>query len=87
MERFCQGIFVRPEIAAGRLIHLFPDWLPSVVEVSLVFRSRRELSPIVRAFVDYMKEVSRPGFLWMDAPLSSETSGSGNRKAVVGAQL
>jgi LysR family transcriptional regulator for bpeEF and oprC len=63
------GYICAPEIAAGRLVHLFPDWWPASVEVSLVFPSRRELSPIVRAFVDYMKEVSRPGFLWMNDPL------------------
>ena len=63
------GYLCAPEIAAGRLVHLFPDWSPSAMEVSLVFPSRRELSPIVRAFVDYMKEVSGPGCLWMDDPL------------------
>ena len=38
--------------------------------VSLVFPSQRELSPIVRAFVEYMKEVSHPGCLWMRDPLA-----------------
>lgn len=65
------GYICGPEIAAGRLTHLFPDWSPSRVEVSLVFPSRRELSPVVRVFVDYMKEVSRPGCLWMNDPLIS----------------
>jgi DNA-binding transcriptional LysR family regulator len=65
------GYICAPEIAAGRLVYLFPDWSPSAIEVSLVFPSRRELSPIVRAFVDYMKESSRPGTLWMDDPLAA----------------
>lgn len=64
------GYICAPEIAAGRLVHLFPDWSPSAVDVSLVFPSRRELSPVVRAFVEYMKEVSGPGCLWMDDPLA-----------------
>jgi LysR family transcriptional regulator for bpeEF and oprC len=64
------GYICAPEIAAGRLVYLFPDWSPSAIEVSLVFPSRRELSPVVRAFVDYMKESSRPGILWMDDPLA-----------------
>ena len=64
------GYICAPEIAAGRLVRLFPDWSPPAVEVSLVFPSRRELSPTVRAFVDYMKEVSRPGRLWMDDPMA-----------------
>ena len=63
------GYICAPQIAAGRLVHLFPDWSPPAVEVSLVFPSRRELSPVVRAFVDYMKEVSGPGILWMKNPL------------------
>ena len=68
------GYICAPQIMKGRLVHLFPDWSPPAVEVSLVFPSRRELSPVVRAFVDYMKEVSRPGILWMKDPLAMETA-------------
>jgi DNA-binding transcriptional LysR family regulator len=63
------GYLCAPEIAADRLVRLFPDWSPPPVEVNLVFPSRRELSPAVRAFVDYMKEVSTPGVLWLCDPL------------------
>ena len=59
------GYICGPEIAAGRLVHLFPEWLITSVEVNLVFPSRRELAPAVRAFVDYMKEVNRSGSMWM----------------------
>ena len=59
------GYICGPEIAAGRLVHLFPEWSIAPIEVSLVFPSRRELAPAVRAFVDYMKEVNRSGSLWM----------------------
>jgi DNA-binding transcriptional LysR family regulator len=52
-----------------RLVRLLPDWSPPAVEVNIVFPSRRELSPAVRAFVDYMKEVSRPGVSWMSDAL------------------
>lgn len=68
------GYLCAPLIAAGRLVRLLPDWSTSPVEVSLVFPSRHELSPIVRAFVDYMKEVSRPGSLWMNDPLAPDTT-------------
>ncbi|MET3896298.1 LysR family transcriptional regulator for bpeEF and oprC [Devosia sp. UYZn731] len=64
------GYICAPQIAAGQLVDVFPDWSPPPVEVNLVFPSRRELSPVVRAFVDYMKQVSRPGTLWMDDPLA-----------------
>ena len=64
------GYLCGPEIAAGRLVRLFPDWRPSPVDVSIIFPSRRELAPAVRAFADYMKEVSRRGQLWLDDPLA-----------------
>ncbi len=57
------GYICGPEIAAGRLVHLFPEWSIASIEVNLVFPSRRELAPAVRVFVDYMKEVNRSGSL------------------------
>ena len=65
------GYICAPQIAAGRLVHLFPEWSPPAVEVNLVFPSRRELSPVVRAFVDYMKSVTGPGILWMKDPMAA----------------
>lgn len=64
------GYLCAPEIDAGRLVRLLPEWSSPPVEVSIVFPSRRELAPAVRVFVDYMKEVSLPGLLWMNDPLS-----------------
>ena len=65
------GYICAPQIVAGGLVHLFPEWSPPPVEVNLVFPSRRELSPVVRAFVDFMKQVSGPGSLWMKDPLAA----------------
>lgn len=73
------GYVCAPEIGLGRLLHLFPQWSPPPVAVSLVFPSRRELSPVVRAFVDYMKETSRPGHLWLDDPLASSHASTSGR--------
>lgn len=53
-----------PAVSNGSLVHLLPEWSPPSVEVSLVFPSGRDLSPVVRAFADFMREVSRPGKLW-----------------------
>ena len=53
-----------PDIADGRLVRLLPEWSLPPVEVSLVFPSRRELSPAVRALTEFLKEISRPGELW-----------------------
>jgi len=55
-----------PEIAAGRLVQLLSDWAAPPVGCALVFLSKRELAPAVRAFVDYMKEVNPPGRHWLD---------------------
>ena len=66
------GYLCAPEIAAGRLVRLFPDWKLDPVDVSLVYRSRRDLSPAVRAFVDFMRAASRPGELWQDDPLDAQ---------------
>ena len=55
----CSGYLCAPAIAAGQLVRLFPGWSLDPVEVNLVFPSRRDLSPAVRAFVDFMKDSSR----------------------------
>jgi DNA-binding transcriptional LysR family regulator len=67
------GYLCAPEIAAGRLARLFPEWTLDPVDVSIVYPSRRDLSPVVRAFVDFMKEVSKPGELWQDDSLARTT--------------
>jgi len=60
------GYLCAPEIAAGRLVRLFPDWSLDPVEVHLAFPSGRDLSPAARAFVDFMKQASKPGAPWRD---------------------
>ncbi len=63
------GYLCAPGLADGSLVHLLPEWNLPPIEISLVFPSRRELSPAVRAFADFMKEISRPGELWQNEPL------------------
>ena len=55
-----------PDIAEGALVNLLPGWSPQPVDVSLVFPSKRELAPAVRAFVDFMKKENGPGVVWSD---------------------
>ena len=45
------------EIADGRVIRVLPEWTLPAVPLSLVFPSRRELAPSVRAFADFMQEL------------------------------
>ncbi|WP_207476143.1 LysR family transcriptional regulator [Arenibaculum pallidiluteum] len=63
------GYLCAPDIAAGRLVRLMPEWRPQPVEVHAVFPSNRELSATVRAFVDFLKQSSAPGRSWQDDPL------------------
>lgn len=65
------GYLCAPEIASGRLLRLFPECAIPPVEVSLVFPSKRELAPAVRAFVEFLKEVTKPGELWLCDPLAA----------------
>ncbi|MGA0601379.1 LysR family transcriptional regulator [Caulobacter sp. KR2-114] len=43
-----------PDIAAGRLARVFPDWGTEAGIVHLVFTTRRGLPPAVRAFIDHL---------------------------------
>lgn len=60
-----------PDIEEGRLVHLLPEWTSSPVVVNLVFPSRRELTPSVRAFVDYLKASNPPGLHWQNNAIPS----------------
>jgi DNA-binding transcriptional LysR family regulator len=55
-----------PLIREGRLVRVLPEWSLPPMEVSLVFPSRRELAPTVRAFIDFMKEFSPPTIFWQE---------------------
>lgn len=60
-----------PDIAAGRLVQLLPAWTVPPIAVNMLFPSKRELAPVVRAFVDYMKEANPPGLHWQNNELPS----------------
>jgi LysR family transcriptional regulator, regulator for bpeEF and oprC len=60
-----------PDIKTGTLVHVLPDWISPPVDVSLLFPSKRELSPVVRAFVEFMKNANGPDAVWRDHPLPS----------------
>ena len=53
-----------PDIQARRLVPVLPDWTAPAVGVHMVFPSKRELAPAVRAFVDFMKAANPPGLHW-----------------------
>ncbi|UOM33525.1 LysR substrate-binding domain-containing protein [Acuticoccus sp. I52.16.1] len=47
-------IFIWEDVAAGRLVHVLPEWRPRAGIVHAVFPSRRGLLPSVRALVDFL---------------------------------
>jgi DNA-binding transcriptional LysR family regulator len=57
------------DIEAGRLVRLFPQWRMPPVEVNVVFPSNRELSPTVRAFVEFLRGASTPDAGWQSDPV------------------
>jgi len=61
------------DIEAGRLVRLFPEWRLPSVEVNAVFPSNRELSPTVRAFVDFLKSASGPSISWQSDLVNNRT--------------
>jgi DNA-binding transcriptional LysR family regulator len=58
-----------PNIEAGRIIRLLPDWTISPVEIDIVFPSKKIISPSVRVFVDFLKEIGVRDKLWKKHPL------------------
>jgi DNA-binding transcriptional LysR family regulator len=57
------------DILSGKLERVLPEWSLPQLPVSMVFPSRREMSPVVRAFVDYMHEANAAGEGWLSDPL------------------
>ena len=45
---------IGPDIQAGRLVHLLPDHCDDEAEIHAVYSDRHNLSPKVRAFIDYL---------------------------------
>jgi DNA-binding transcriptional LysR family regulator len=64
------GYLSAPDILAGRLTRLLPAWTSSPIDVSLVYPSSRGLSPVVRAFVEHMKQIAAAGKFWLDDPIA-----------------
>ena len=49
-------LMIWADVAAGRLVHVLPDWRPKAGIVHAVFPSRRGLLPSVRALLDFLAE-------------------------------
>lgn len=48
------SFLLEPEIAAGRLQAVLPDWSAATIPISIVYPSRKHLTPKVRLFIDFV---------------------------------
>jgi DNA-binding transcriptional LysR family regulator len=55
---------VGPDLAAGRLVQLFPGHHEETADILAVYSDRRNLSPKVRVFIDYLVEQFGPVPPW-----------------------
>ena len=63
------GYLVGEDLRAGRLVTVLDEYVAQDAEISVVYPTRRHLSPKVRAFVDYLVEtIGQPDF-WRHAGL------------------
>src|SRR3546814_4035418 len=46
-------LLIWPDVQAGRLVHVLPEWRPPAGIIHAVFPSRRGLLPSVRALLDF----------------------------------
>ncbi|WP_342118133.1 LysR family transcriptional regulator [Pseudoduganella sp. OTU4001] len=47
---------VLPEIAAGRLVEVLPDWQPQALGMHAIYTSRQHMPPALRALLDYLAD-------------------------------
>jgi DNA-binding transcriptional LysR family regulator len=52
---FLMEPFVREELASGALVSFLEDWCPPFPGYCLYYPSRRQVSPALRAFIDWMR--------------------------------
>ncbi|WP_417527491.1 LysR family transcriptional regulator [Marinomonas shanghaiensis] len=47
---------VQPLIESGKLVKLLPEWKPKTLGVYAVYANRKQVTPLQRAFIDYLSE-------------------------------
>ena len=47
---------VAPEVAAGRLVEVLPDWQPQALGIHAIYTSRQHMPPALRALLDYLAD-------------------------------
>jgi DNA-binding transcriptional LysR family regulator len=65
---------VAPDVRAGRLVTLLPDYAPPAIDIYAAYPSRRHLSMKVRAFVDFLVARFAGTTEWRMAPATESES-------------
>ncbi|WP_374582483.1 LysR family transcriptional regulator [Pseudoduganella sp.] len=47
---------VLPEVAAGRLLEVLPDWQPQALGIHAIYTSRQHMPPALRALLDHLAD-------------------------------
>jgi DNA-binding transcriptional LysR family regulator len=61
---YLPDFLVRPDVAAGRLVHLLPDCVEETVGVHALYPEQKHLSARIRLFIDLMVEQLGPNPPW-----------------------
>lgn len=51
---------IEPDLQSGRLVALLPDFFKEESDIFAVYSDKRNLSPKIRVFIDYLVELFRP---------------------------
>ncbi|MFQ2579558.1 substrate binding domain-containing protein, partial [Aeromonas caviae] len=61
---------VHPHLASGALVPLLTPWQPKRLGVYAVYGTRKQMSPLLRSFLDFLVERMADDPLWQEAPPS-----------------
>ncbi len=61
---------VHPHLASGALVPLLTPWQPKRLGVYTVYGTRKQMSPLLRSFLDFLVERMADDPLWQEAPPS-----------------
>ncbi len=55
---------VQPLIERGELIQLLPEWQPKILSVYAIYATRKQVTPLQRAFIDFLTDSMKSSSYW-----------------------
>ncbi len=55
---------VQPLIERGELIQLLPEWQPKTLSVYAIYATRKQVTPLQRAFIDFLTDSMKSSSYW-----------------------